>query len=134
MDIVEIIRRFLKLLFKIDEIPKPVQIPLTPQDEGVKNKFDAIRKEQYDEKNNNCMNKSDEFAKYIISRNAENVDKIIIGHDSGKYGHEFIIWNEFAYDPTVENMIYGVNLQRYLDSLIPLGFTGMRIRMKWVAG
>lgn len=90
----------------------------------VQNEFDIIANTPYNEQSNNCNNKSEDFANYLVNNNASNVSLVEIEYKDGTYSHEFVEWNGLYYDPTNNPPYFGVNENEYLQALKKVGFTG----------
>ena len=90
----------------------------------VKKQFDIIANTPYNEQSNNCNNKSEDFANYLVNNNASNVSLVEIGYKDGTYSHKFVEWNGLYYDPTNNPPYFGVNENEYLQALKKVGFTG----------
>ncbi len=90
----------------------------------MKNEFYIIANTPYNEQTNNCNNKSEDFANYLVNNNASNVSLVEIEYKDGSYSHEFVEWNGLYYDPTNNPPYFGVNENEYLQALKKVGFTG----------
>jgi hypothetical protein len=91
-------------------------------------KFHEIRNIPFNEVSMNCKNKSELFAAYLKENGAKDINIIVIVHDSTKYSHEFVEWNEHFYD-TCNNQIlsYKMSKEAYLQYLQKIGFNGVTI-------
>ncbi len=121
----------LQTLFNIFKKKTTIK-PLEQSNYTVKTEFMRIHDSVYNEETNNCKNKSEAFADFILSNGAVNVDTIQIYFKDQSYTHQFIIWDNLAFDPTNEDMVYGINLEAYLKTLYDIGFTGMRLRGPYI--
>lgn len=93
---------------------------LQPSDPMVKARFDEIANKPYDVLNYNCLNKSEDFGDYLLSRNATDVNIVIIAGD--QYSHVCILWEGLIYDPTNTPPLYGVDPNKYYIALQEFGF------------
>ena len=93
---------------------------LQPSDPMVKAKFDEIANKPYDVVNYNCLNKSEDFADYLLSRNATDVNIVIIAGDQSS--HVCVLWDGLIYDPTNTPPLYGVDPNKYYTALQKFGF------------
>jgi hypothetical protein len=112
--------------------PKPCEIPLMASEGRVKTEFIRIHDTLYDERTNNCKDKSEAFADFLILNLAVNVDTLQVYFKDQTYTHQFIIWNNLVYDPTAQDIVFGMDLTKYIDFLYSIGFTGMRIRSPYI--
>ena len=104
-------------------VSKPI---LSPNNTTVQVAFQEIRATPYNEQSNNCKDKSEAFAKYLIQNGAKNVALVNVSYKDGTYSHQFIVWNGNAYDPTNNQInVYNMPLQPYLAGLYTIGFTGI---------
>lgn len=91
-------------------------------------KFREIRNIPFNVVSMNCKNKSELFAAYLKENGAKDINIVVIVHNSTRYSHEFVEWNEHFYD-TCNNQIlsYKMSKEAYLKYLKRIGFNGMII-------
>jgi len=92
----------------------------TSTDPKIKARFDEIANTPYDVVNYNCLNKSEDFADFLLMNNATDVNIVILEGD--QYSHVCILWNGLIYDPTNTPPLYGVDPKKYYKALDNLGF------------
>ncbi len=94
----------------------------------INTKFREIRNIPFNIVSMNCKNKSELFAAYLKENGAKDVNIVVIVHNSTRYSHEFVEWNEHFYD-TCNNQIlsYKMSKEAYLQYLKKIGFNGMII-------
>ena len=103
-------------------VSKPI---LSPNNTTVQVAFQEIRTTPYNEKQYNCKNKSEDFAKYLVENGATDVSLVNISYKDKTYAHQFVVWQGNAYDPcNNEILVYNLPLQPYLAGLYSIGFTG----------
>ena len=98
-----------------------------PDANQVQTKFEEIQKIPYNERSMNCKVKSELFADYLSKNGGKDIYLVVIEHDSGKYSHEFVEWNDHYYDPCNEGISYNLSKTGYINKLHNLGFNGMII-------
>jgi hypothetical protein len=96
-------------------------------DEQIIVKFHEIQIIPYNEKTMNCEIKSKLFADYLLNNGAKQIKLVVIEHESGKYSHEFVEWNDHYYDPCTTELSYTLSKESYLEKLRQIGFTGLVI-------
>lgn len=95
---------------------------------ALQTRFHEIRNIPYNEKTMNCKHKSELFAKYLVDMGATDVYIIVIQHESGKYSHEFVEWDEHYYDPCYSDLSYQIPKKDFINNLHKLGFNGITVQ------
>ena len=107
----------------------------TPNVQLAQSKFREIRNIPYNAHTMNCEVKSELFANYLYKNGGNNIDLVIIDHNSGNYSHEFVEWNGHYYDACNNNELsYTVSEGSYLQQLNQLGFNGLMITSPYPNG
>lgn len=96
--------------------------------EALQERFQEIKNIPYNEKTMNCKHKSELFAKYLVDMGATDVHIVVIQHESGKYSHEFVEWDEHCYDPCYSDLSYQIPKKDFLNNLHKLGFNGIAVQ------
>lgn len=100
----------------------PVMVShVSPSDPKIKAKFDEIANIPYDEVNYNCLNKSEDFADFLLLKNTSDVNIVIL--EGSQYSHVCVLWDGLIYDPTNTPPLYGVDQNKYYKALNNLGYT-----------
>jgi len=96
----------------------------SPENTGIRGRFDMISRMPYDVDTCNCTHKTRLFGDYLLSQDAKDVYIVIVSHESGKYNHTFIEWQGRYFDPTATPPQYNVEIDNYLATLQKQGFQG----------
>ena len=69
-----------------------------------------------------CDDKSVAFADYLYKLGAEDVQLVTIIHDSNRYAHCVVMWQNRIFDATAEPPVYNMNRNKYYNYIKNLGF------------
>ena len=69
-----------------------------------------------------CDDKSVAFADYLYKLGADDVQLVTIIHDSNKYAHCVVMWQNRIFDATAEPPVYNMNRNKYYNYIKNLGF------------
>ena len=69
-----------------------------------------------------CDDKSTAFADYLYKLGADDVQLVTIIHDSNRYAHCVVMWQNRIFDATAEPPVYNMNRNKYYNYIKNLGF------------
>lgn len=69
-----------------------------------------------------CDDKSVAFADYLYKLGAKDVQLVTIIHDSDKYAHCVVMWQNHIFDATAEPPVYNMDRNKYYNFIKKLGF------------
>lgn len=101
----------------------PVSKALSPEDPEIRAEFNRIADKPYNVESYNCEDKTLDFSNYVLQKDPHTQIYIKrIKHRTDNYMHAYLLWNGYAYDPTMKPPQYGVEYQKYLKILEKAGF------------
>lgn len=86
--------------------------------------FTKIVEKPYNLETNNCKNKSEQLANYLVKHGATGVYTVDVQYKDNVQFHECIEWQGKIYDPTIP--VYAMDESKYFDLINGYGLTGLK--------